>query len=107
MATMPETPDDAVVLREYEGAGVERYHGDFVSAIERPRVQVVARSKSYQTAEAKIAAIVQELEAMEQQVIGGVDYFSIRAVANPGFLGTDENERAELVANFEVMKGRG
>jgi hypothetical protein len=70
-------------------------------------VQLVIRSTSYETAREKADQAVEAMEAVINQVIGGVPYLSIMALSAPGYLGHDESNRAEIVVSFEVLKGRG
>lgn len=105
-ARRPETPDDAVTLYETQGKEPEHTMGTTpgLPALERPRVQVVARGSGYVTARQKMRDVMVALDGLRNRTINGVQYHYIQALQSPFDLGVDELNRPLIVCNFEVQK---
>jgi hypothetical protein len=100
--SMPDTPDDAVCCYEYAGRSpMMTLAGD---SVESPGLQIVARSKSYVSARAKIDQIQVALSGLANQTIQGEKYWLILANQSPIPLGPDEQGRHKLALNFEVLR---
>lgn len=104
LGSLPSSPDDAVALFQYAEEPPLRVYGDHRSTLEQVRVQLMVRSRSYDTAGARAQASWVALEAVRNQVIGGVRYVAVEAISPVGVLERDENDRWAMAANFRVTK---
>ncbi len=104
LGQVPETPDDVIVLLEYGGAPPMHTHDNPQRAIEYPRVQVTARSKSYQTARQNCEAALSALDRIVNTSINGTRYLRCLAQQAPFLLGKDQNARHQVVVNCELWK---
>lgn len=104
-ASLPSKPDDVVAVREYAGSA-SRYVKQLRAPVEeRPRFQVVARSKDPFAARERAERIYQLLDNFSG-VLSGVTYSSIRALQPPFPMPLDENQRTEVVCNYEATKAQ-
>lgn len=97
---LPDQPDACIAVYEYEGEQPERGAG---VVLLRPRIQVIVRDKSYENCRAKAENVRKILDGVHDTTLGGTRCVMIRALGGPELLRRDENERAEMVLNFEVM----
>jgi len=104
LSKMPPTPDTAVAVYETGGQQPFYTHSGGQQAYERPTFQVVARDPSYVAARTKIDNIWKTLGAIKNTAITDAFYLMIRPRQSPIDMGQDENERARLVCNFDVVK---
>jgi hypothetical protein len=102
---LPDQPDDLVALFEYAGSPTELTMCD-APALERPGLQVRVRNRTYPAARATIAAAVDALHGLADVTLDGTRYLLIRANQSPASIGLDQNNRSELVCNFNVIKER-
>jgi hypothetical protein len=100
--SMPPEPDDVVALYEYPGEPVRRTKGG--PLYERPRVQVVCRSASYEAAKRLSERIVTLLEALDGRTLSGVWYERVRALQSPFPLDEDDSGRIRIATNYSVEK---
>lgn len=107
-------PDTLTVL--YETAGFGPVHtfststGTATRDHERPGLQVLCRSTSYQTARNNADTVFTLLDGLAGTVLStasGVTYRSIDAVQSPFFLQRDANDRTVISVNFNVGKSTG
>ena len=105
-ARRPETPDDVVTVYETQGTDSEYTMGPTLGlpALEKPRIQVVARSSSYQNARSKARDVMLALDGLHNRTINGVEYKFTRALQPPFPITPDELNRPLIVCNFEVQK---
>ncbi|OHD24748.1 MAG: hypothetical protein A2Y38_06010 [Spirochaetes bacterium GWB1_59_5] len=103
---MPEKPDEAIQLVETGGmAPVPQMSGTTgVVVEERPSVQVVRRSPSYQRARVEMNVIFGLLQGLGGRTINGTDYKWVEAIQSPFVLGQDESGRTLMACNFRVFK---
>ncbi len=71
---------------------------------ERPSVQLLSRSLSYQTARAAAEAVYQALDGLGETTMSGTRWGSVDAIQAPFSLGRDENERYLVSVNFQIHK---
>ena len=100
---LPGTPDDAFACWEYGGSEGEHVKGQAAPTIEKPRIQVIVRSKFYDTARLKAERIYRLLNGFSGS-LGGVAYFDIRALQPPYYLDRDDLNRVRFVWNMKVKK---
>ncbi len=100
---LPATPDDAFALWEYGGEQGQHVKDQKAPAIEKPRIQVIVRSKSYDTARLKAERIYRLLDGFSGSLVG-VEYFDMRALQPPYFLDRDDLTRVRFVWNMKVKK---
>lgn len=101
--SMPDVPDDCVTLYEYPGAQPV-YSKSGIEA-NRPRIQIVSRSKSYTAAMAKALLIYGLLGSVKGAVLNSSVYDRIRALQepfDPG--GKDDSGRTRITCNYQVRK---
>ncbi len=103
LVALPDRPDEVIAVREYPGSPPIHVKGSQKPALERPRVQVVARAGGFSVARARAHSAYDALSGFSGPV-GGVHY-SIRALQSPVPLGVDESGRNLWSVNFEVLKG--
>lgn len=100
VAKEPQTPDGTITLYDTSGESP-----DPDSDYWRPSVQVRVRHNNYGTAYAKMEDIVNELTTDTLSFeINGTRYVGIYQFGSPQFLAFDDNDRAILVANFNIVR---
>jgi hypothetical protein len=106
---MPPEPDTCTTVYEQTGSSPTWTFSSTAPTYEHPRLQVIARSTSYQTARANAELIYRMLD---RQVINSAPttsapvYLQITAAHTPADAGTDANERDLVTCNFDVWKRR-
>lgn len=105
---LPDNVDTALALYETGGEAPIRSFQVTVGSVmaEQPRVQVLSRALSYQTARNNIHSVWKLLENVQNRTINSVRYLRIAAVQSPFMLERDANDRAVLACNFDVVKER-
>jgi len=94
---MPDQPDTAVSLHEYEGELATYLLGTAV--IDKPRIQVMSRSASYLTARDMLTSIRNLVDVHDTTLSGIV---TLRLVPNGSIvgLGRDEKDRWEFALSL-------
>jgi len=112
VSIQPAAPGTLTSL--YEAGGVSPVHyfstGAQTREFERPSMQVIARSTSYQVARANIEEVFTLLDGIHDRGLPtttGTHYQSVDAIQSPFPLGRDENERWRLAVNFTITKSTG
>lgn len=105
---MPEAPDAAVAIYETGGAGPVHgmAPGPGQAKLEQPRVQVVVRGAQYDYAAARLVAdqIWKLLDQLPERTINGTRYCWGEAVQSPMGYARDEDRRAYVACNFDIVK---
>lgn len=107
MNFLPDTPNTAVAVYETGGAPPEFVFGSTTPAWRNPRVQVVSRSTSSQTARTRIETVYRRLAGVSNTTLQGAsgpNYLSITPVQDPFLLGRDEQARVTFACNFAVSR---
>lgn len=105
---MPPEPNRCVAL--FETGGTAPYRAMSASAgsvpAERPRVQVVVRGNAfdYEQARSKANDIFKKLDQLGDVTINSVRYLWVAGAQSPFGIGVDENNRPEVVCNYDVVK---
>ncbi|MDX1746093.1 MAG: minor capsid protein [Halobacteriales archaeon] len=107
----PETAaDTSVTLFEAPGLAPEWSFGSTTPTRERPRLQVLSRSTSYQTARNNAETIH---KALDRQIVNstsvsstGPRYILVRAVQQPFPIDFDSNVRHTISCNYDIEKER-
>jgi hypothetical protein len=106
----PGSADTAAVVIEYSGPGPEWAFGSTSPIRERPRVQIISRSSSYQTARTNAETIHTILDrGVTNSTLAGSTgnrYLTIAAVQSPFSLGQDQNDLHRVACNYQVEKER-
>lgn len=97
-----ESQDSAVAL--FESGGIEPIYTYEGLSNERPTMQVISRSHSYDTARDNANAIFTLLAGTENATLSNVSYTKITPVQSPFDLGTDAAERNMVSCNFTAEK---
>jgi Bacteriophage minor capsid protein len=74
--------------------------------LEQPRVQVVCRSVSLETAHDNARSAYELLSGVRNRTINGVLYHWIGAAGEPVLIGKDQNARFTVACNFDIKKDR-
>lgn len=104
LSTSPDTPDTAIVVREYGGEAPVMVHNTPGVAYELPRFQVACRAVDYETARLAAERCYRALARVANQQIGGARYLSIAPLQPPFPIGPDESGREIVVFNCGVQK---
>ncbi len=109
---MPDTPNTVTTF--YESGGVFPLHYFTTSTgtrgYERPGLQVVTRSTSYQTARQTaedVFVILDNVASATLPTATGVLYVTVDAVQSPFHIDRDQNDRYRVGVNFTVTKTTG
>ena len=101
----PPSPDTVVTIYGTGGqAPVYTMRNPHI--LERPRVQVVCRSLSLQTAHSNAKSAYELLSGVRNRTINNVLYHWIEAVQEPFLLGKDQNARFTVACNYDITKDR-
>ena len=104
--TLPDSPDKACAI--YETGGIQPVHamgaGPGNALVERPRVQIVTRAVSYQSARQLAHNVFQAMDGLTNTTINNTSYLLVSAVNSPTAMGLDGSGRPRLVMNFDIMK---
>lgn len=103
---MPPSPDEAFQIVETGGAPPVRAFRSSAgeAVVERPTVQIVRRSPSYQRARAEMNYAYRLLDGAGDRTVNGTRYLFIEALQSPFHLGRDETNREQVACNFRVHK---
>lgn len=100
VAKEPQAPDGTVTVYDTSGESP-----DPDSDYWRPSVQVRVRHNDYLVAFAKMEELVNELTTDTLSFeINGTRYVGVYQFGSPQFLAFDDNDRAILVANFNIVR---
>lgn len=104
--TLPDSPDKACAV--YETGGAPPVHamgaGPGNALVEQPRVQVVTRAMSYQSARQLAQNVFQVMDGLTNATINSTSYLLVSAVNSPAAMGLDDRARPRLVMNFDIIK---
>ena len=100
---LPSVPVNCLALIEYAGEEPRLKAPGEVALDERPRVQVIARGKSYRLAEEKARAAYEAIQCA-MTTINGTLYLRIDALQTPFYLKNDENGNTLFVFNVQVRR---
>ena len=95
----PATPDTTVTLYDGVGSG-----NDYEINLHSPSIQIRARGNNYRVVYAKMDEIESYLLSTESFTVGSTRYVG---AWNPGgieLIGYDENDRAIIVMNINLMR---
>ena len=104
---LPELPDAAVCVYEYDGQAAHYTMGDSGDVMDRPRFQVLARGSKHGYAAARdlIGLIHEGLDATEV-TWGGYRVHRSMPLYTPSSLGNDEADRPMIGCRFELTVTR-
>lgn len=89
--------------------GYESVHtmnsGPGLAPVEQPRVQIVVRSLSEETALRRAQLAFRLLDGLRERTINGVRYMWASAVQPPYALDRDENNRVMVTFNVDIKRG--
>jgi len=105
-AIHPDTaPETSMTIYEYAGRPpMDQFGEDDVPSIERPGLQVIARSPNYQDARNFLQDAYNALCKIANEVLGTTLYERVQPVQSPFPMGRDANSRALVTVNFSVWK---
>lgn len=104
---LPDAPNTAVSITEYSGGPPTRVMGASNPAWENPRVQVISRSTSPQTAKANARLVWNLLEGVVNQTVGGSSgsyYLRIECLQSPFLMKRDPQYRSVFAFNVDVER---
>ena len=106
LGKVPASPDTVWALIHYGGLPDETENLTQGTTVRRefPRFQLVTRAgrDDYQTAYANARAAKTALTRVANQNLSGTRYLAILCENGPFFQRRDDNDRVEIVANFQV-----
>lgn len=103
---LPADPAGAAAVLPYSGGASYRTFSK-VAAFEVARFQVIVRGATQSDdsgAWARAYAIYRGLDQIVDQTLNGVKYIQIEALQPPFALNRDDNERIQIVCNYEAWK---
>lgn len=100
----PDDPDDVFVIYTYPGNAPEYVQESFTPTWERPQIQGLARSKSYEDAERRARLAWSILSSVTNATLGGTRYRSIRPNGSPALIGRDASDRVLVAFNATVER---
>jgi hypothetical protein len=101
---MPDSPNDLIAMYETGGSSPVDMTGSLLPGYERPRVQILSRSKIPETARLNAEKAYQALVQVANQGVNGTRYLKISAVQSPFQTGRDTSNRVTYAVNLEVWK---
>jgi hypothetical protein len=104
LSRMPDKPDYCVALFEYDGGPPMQTLGPIGIALDRVRVQVMARGgrDDYPSVRNRMLSIRTNLSAITDETILGVRILRASPQSYPTLMGYDDNNRFRIVFNMEV-----
>lgn len=104
LGRMPDTPDNAVAVREYPGSAPRYSHSGLTE--ELSRVQIMSRSTDPVVAESAARVAWELLAASFNRTAGAVYILSAVPIQSPFDLGRDERDRPTYAFNAEIRRRR-
>lgn len=106
---LPSDPSECCALIEYGGEPPLRTQNEGAARSsaqggERPRFQLLCRAADYETGRSLIQSVVDELDGIVNETIGGTFYLRVAALQPPFLLERDGNDRWIFAVNFAVTK---
>lgn len=102
---LPTTPDTVTTVYG-TGGQAPTYTMAAPHVLEQPRVQIVCRAASLQTAHQNAKGVYELLSGLRNRTINGVVYRWVEAVQEPFTLGRDQNARFTVACNYDIKKDR-
>lgn len=104
LSRMPDKPDDCIALFEYDGGPPMQTLGAAAIALDRVRIQVMARGARdrYPEVRNRMLAIRLDLGSITDEVISGYRVLRASPQGYPTLMGYDDNNRFRLVFNLEL-----
>ncbi len=106
LGMLPDKPEQACGI--YETGGFFPIHAMAASAgnavVERPRIQIVTRSATYQGARQLMHNIYKRLDGLRDVTINSTRYLYMQAVSSPAQMGLDGSGRPRIVLNVDIVK---
>ena len=102
----PDSPIVITILHEYAGRPPGRTHHTRTS---KPGLQVVARANDWTAARARLQAVEDIIDGLENTIIGGTDYISIMSIQGIAPLGWSKEAYGRVIRlaqNYEVERAR-
>lgn len=102
---MPTSPDAAISIYGAGGQG-PTHTMKAPHVLEEPRVQVICRAGSLQSAHQSARGVYVLLSGLRDRSVNGVMYRWITAIQEPFLIGRDQNARFTVACNYDVKKDR-
>lgn len=104
LSRMPDKPDNCITLYEYDGGPPMQTLGPIGIALDRVRIQVMARGARdrYPEVRNRMLAIRLDLGSITDEVISGYRILRASPQGYPTLMGYDDNNRFRLVFNLEL-----
>ena len=101
----PPTPDTVTSVYAQIGTA-PTYTMRNPHVLEQPRIQVVCRSISLETAHDNARSAYELLSGVRNRTINGVASHWISAAQEPVLIGKDQNARFTVACNYDIKKDR-
>lgn len=104
LGSMPDSPDEIIVLYTYPGGKPEYVQDSAGPIAERPQIQAVTRAKTYEAAEALAWRVWSAFSVLTNVTLGATRYRSVRPNGSPALLKRDTDDRVLIFFNSSVDK---
>lgn len=102
---LPASPDTTLAVFSIPGFG-PTHTMQAPHVLEEPRIQVLVRSQSLQTAHQNALNVYGLLNGLRNKTINGVQYHWTTALTQPYSMGRDQNQRYIVACQYDVKKDR-
>ena len=104
LSRMPDKPDECIALYEYDGGPPMQTLGPIGIALDRVRIQVMARGgrDDYPSVRDRMLGIRLDLATITDETILGYRILRASPQGYPTLMGYDDNNRFRLVFNLEL-----
>lgn len=100
----PDAPDTLLALYEYTGNMPEYVQSSYAPTWEKPQIQVVARSASYDVARELAGKAWDALAPLTNATLSGTRYRSVRPNGSPALIMRDAHNRSIVGFNVSIVK---
>ncbi len=105
LSRMPDSPNSCLALYITPGLGALRaFRSSPGSVAERPRIQVLSRSKTFNAAMSASLLVYSALEGLGNTDMSGVTFLYIEAIQPPFQMPPSEDKRVHVAQNFQIVK---
>ena len=103
-SSLPESPDEAIVIYEYTGLPPTWSHSSQAPTHESPNAQIVVRSQLYEDARAKAQQAFIAISVHNWYAPSGIRYLHIMPAQSPFSIGIDQSGRERVGFNLNILK---
>jgi hypothetical protein len=101
ISKMPAIPDRAIAI--FDSGGVENPNPKWLLDYKSIQVRVRGNVSDYTAVYQKITDVQDVLLGLTAQTVAGDRWDGVTGISDITFLGRDDNDRPELIANFRII----